>query len=854
MTIRFLSLSRHMLFALLIFGLSLFASSMMYAQRVPVLAQIDVPHNYYFRELYLPQLTSGPSSVDWISDDVLLYSMNGSLWRQSRSGKIAEQLTDGEGYDYQPDVSPDGKQVLFVRYNGVSVELMLQDLSSRQTIRLTDNKAVNLEPRWSPDGKSLVFVSTMKTGHFLVYKALLKSGKLEDVQCITTDRQSIVTRYYYSSWDHGINPVWSSDGQGIFYVSNNEVAHGTGDLVHLNLKDGIVKKIHHEETSWRMRPDVSPDGSRLVYGSYQGRGYHQLWLLPVEGGYAFPLTYGEYDNVNPRWSPDGRHIAFISNRDGNTALWTVDAFEGKQEQVQVTEFKFIKPHQLLRLQFKDEAGNVIPARVSITDLSGKFCAPSASWIQADDAIYPGQYRFEYHYFHTAGNSEVYVPMERLLISASRGPETEISKLNIDASVPLNKPVVVTIKAFPVPPDYGKWQSADLHVHMNYGGNYLNNPENLLKQASAENLNYAFNLIVNKEQRIPDIGYFSELSKISADKNSMLLHAQEYHTSFWGHLGLLNLTDHFMLPDYSGYPFTAAASLFPDNTWVATRAREQKGLAGYVHPFESNEVFPVIKPGMRNELPVSAALGLIDYYEVIGFADHRASEYIWHQLLNCGLKIPAGAGTDAMMNYSSLRGPIGLNRVYVPSDGGLNTESLLTKIRSGKSFVTNGPLLGFTVNEKAPGDEISIPAGGATLSYKAFLRSQVPLDFFEVVWNGEVIAKHTLVDTHRYADVTGKVKVKGPGWLLVRAGSTAPHPDLPDLYPFATTNPVWITAPGSAVYKSSKSASLFLDWTNGLEKTVLEFSGFRSESERNFILEKINQAQIFYQDAISKGLK
>ena len=42
--------------------------------------------------------------------------------------------------------------------------------------------------------------------------------------------------------------------------------------------------------------------------------------------------------------------------------------------------------------------------------------------------------------------------------------------------------------------------------------------------------------------------------------------------------------------------------------------------------------------------------------------------MWYRLLECGLQIPAGAGTDAMANYASLRGPVGLNRVYVPATG------------------------------------------------------------------------------------------------------------------------------------------------------------------------------------------
>ncbi|WP_153022808.1 hypothetical protein, partial [Rhodanobacter thiooxydans] len=53
------------------------------AAREPVLKQVDLPHSYYWRELYLPQLTTGPSSATFLPDgDTLIYSMAGSLWRQ----------------------------------------------------------------------------------------------------------------------------------------------------------------------------------------------------------------------------------------------------------------------------------------------------------------------------------------------------------------------------------------------------------------------------------------------------------------------------------------------------------------------------------------------------------------------------------------------------------------------------------------------------------------------------------------------------------------------------------------------------------------------------------------------------
>ena len=65
--------------------------------------------------------------------------MQGSLWRQRTDSTVAEQLTDDGGSDYQPDCSPDGRSVVFVRYDGRAMELMLLDLASRTVRALTTN-------------------------------------------------------------------------------------------------------------------------------------------------------------------------------------------------------------------------------------------------------------------------------------------------------------------------------------------------------------------------------------------------------------------------------------------------------------------------------------------------------------------------------------------------------------------------------------------------------------------------------------------------------------------------------------------------------------------------------------------
>ena len=73
-----------------------------------------------------------------------------------------------------------------------------------------------------------------------------------------------------------------------------------------------AREIHYEETAWKARPDFSPDGKRIVYASYLGQQWHQLWVMPSQGGDAFPLSYGDFDNVSAPlvagWKADRIHF------------------------------------------------------------------------------------------------------------------------------------------------------------------------------------------------------------------------------------------------------------------------------------------------------------------------------------------------------------------------------------------------------------------------------------------------------------------------------------------------------------------------------------------------------------------
>ena len=817
-----------------------------FAQREAVLTQIDLPHPYYFREMYLPQLTSGPSAAAWSPDSrSLVYSMAGSLWRQETGSTKAEQLTAGPGYDYQPDCSADGRWMVFARYDHDAIELWSLDVRDGRTRKMTSGGAVNLEPRFSPEGQRLAFVSTSYKGHFHIFVGRFEDGLLRDVRQLTSEHVSSLPRYYYSTVDHKISPVRTRDGSELLFVSNRGHTHGTGGFWKIQAEPlAKAHEIHYEETNWKARPDFSPDGKRMVYASYLGQSWHQLWIMPAAGGDAFPISYGAFDNVNPRWSPDGSKIAFVSNRNGNTSLWVQAIPGGEQTEVVARERKYLKPMGRLALHVVDSRGKPVAARIFVTGTDGLAHAPDNAWMHADDSFDRSERPFEAHYFDTSGVSEMTVPTGSVEVDVMRGFENhfEQNKVEVKADSTAQLTVRVTPLSGAMDPT-SNWVSGDVHVHMNYAGTYRNTPVHLVEQAAAENLAIVEDLVVNKEQRIPDMAYFSPQLDRASTADHLLLHGQEFHTSYWGHLGLLNLTKNFILPGYAGYPNTAAASLYPANANVADMAHEQGALVGYVHPFDSFPD-PAKEDPLTSELPADVALGKVDYIEVVGFSDHKSTAEVWYKLLNCGFRLPTAAGTDFMGNYASLRGPVGLNRVYAEvKPGPLKIEPWLAAIKAGRTFATNGPLLRFSLGGQPIGGEVRL-AKKLEVRFSAEMNSLVQVDHFQIVCNGKVARELAMDTDRRSAHVQGSIPLDASGWCVLRAFSDKAEYPILDLYPYATTSPVYVSVAGAPV-RSAADAAYFVAWVDRLISAARSNTAWNTEAEKESVLAMLQEARNKY---------
>jgi hypothetical protein len=266
--------------------------------------------------------------------------------------------------------------------------------------------------------------------------------------------------------------------------------------------------------------------------------------------------------------------------------------------------------------------------------------------------------------------------------------------------------------------------------------------------------------------------------------------------------------------------------------------------GYVHPYDTAPD-PERDPSLSHALVVDVALGNVDYLEVVGFSDHRTTASVWYRFLNSGFRLPAGAGTDAMANFASLRGPVGLNRVYVRApEGPLSLTTWLDALREGRNFVTNGPLVAFTLSGKGPGDTLDVRSEGTEVSIAASLRSIVPVDHLEVVCNGEVAREIELSEGRDHVDFEGTMP-KRARWCVLRAWNEGPSETILDSYPYATTSPIYVTV-GNRESRSPEDDRYFVRWIDRIRESVEAHPDWNNPEEKSEVLEMLARARAIYE--------
>ena len=215
----------------------------------------------------------------------------------------------------EPQISPDGAWVAYTVSTSDTAEdrstsaVWMASWDGSRNVRLTTSKSGEHTPRWSPDGRWLAFLSSRDDDHTQLWLLDRLGGEGRKATTLPSD----VDDY-----------VWAPDGRRIALVAEDA-----------------------DTAKPKTPPPIVIDRFQFKQDErgYLGKQRRHLYLLDVESGKTAMLTSGDYDELLPAWSPDGRSLAFVSkrrpdfDRDSNWDLYVIAAGGGGAAPRQLTTFE-----------------------------------------------------------------------------------------------------------------------------------------------------------------------------------------------------------------------------------------------------------------------------------------------------------------------------------------------------------------------------------------------------------------------------------------------------------------------------------------------------------------------------------
>ena len=490
----------------------------------------------------------------------------------------------------------------------------------------------------------------------------------------------------------------------------------------------------------------------------------------------------------------------------------------------------------LRIRLLDHKGEPTAARCYLRGADGLVRAPQDSWERIGEKS--GEY-----FFYGDDTFELQLPEGRTTLEVMKG--FEYHPVKRDILVQAGKLQEVEVKLdLGEDMSEGGWYSGDAHFHANSTGSPTATPEDVLLHIRGENVNVGNVLISNSlGSWVLDEKYLEgSLNAVSTEKHLLSWGAEIRSHKLYGHMALLNLKEP-VDPLYTGWPGTRYPEDYPPHYFHAVKAHEQGAIVTYVHLGDTD---PNSLDGARaHELPVDLALGQIDAVDVFSQHSEWPALDLWYRLLNCGLKCPISAGTDAYINSTTSPIPGG-SRVYVRTNKQLTYESWLENLKQGRTFATNGPLIKFSVNGKQPGDDLLFKSTEpALLDIKVEAKCLIaPMQKVEIVVNGRVV-ESILADKNEHdIRVETTISVDRSSWIAARVIGAPHRLVVTDEQVLAHTSPVYAYLGGQEI-SSLTDALYFVDWIDDLIRKVEQYGVFHQLDHKYETIRLFRKAQNIY---------
>jgi TolB protein len=237
-------------------------------------------------------------------------------------GANPRRITINRALNITPSWSPDGRSIAYTSYRTGIADILISNIFAGTMESPTKGVGQNFLPVFSPDGTKLAFMSN-RDGNNEIY-VMNRDGS--DVRRLTNNPAIDVT------------PTWSPTGTQIAFTSERT---GTPQIYVIGADGAGLRKISSESYADRATWSPAPY-NEIAFTARTGPGF-DIKIQSIATGETRQITFGEGSNESPAWSPNGRHLAFVSTRAGRSQVFTVDR-DGKNLRQLTKEGNNTMPH------------------------------------------------------------------------------------------------------------------------------------------------------------------------------------------------------------------------------------------------------------------------------------------------------------------------------------------------------------------------------------------------------------------------------------------------------------------------------------------------------------------------------